>query len=273
MSKILRPRSQNFPSRKIEAQADRSVVQGSNLEDAAKGPDVLGFDQVAAKERQIASLETQIHEYEDKLEELKAKAKDALEQNRVAAQQLLDQAQQEAQVLLAQAKKTGEAAGYQAGEIAAREAWEDLLAQARRTLEFAEQERRERVRSSEAMIVALAIEIAQKIVELHLEVDGKLVSRLLSDLLLEVDKAKRIEVRVAPSDLEQTLEQRGAYERILSHQAELLIVPDGGLSKGDVVIVSEHGTVDSRISTRFAEVERVLTQCVRDWEKSGESDG
>ncbi len=270
LSKILRLLSKDLPTRMISVVVTPSIAESSATQACVNQS--VAQEEIVAKESQLQALEIEIQKKQHDLFLINEQGRELLEKTQEAAHQLLEDARKEDQVIRQKAHEAGENEGFRIGEANAKAHYAELILQAEEVLVRAEKEHKRRVRESESVIISLALQVAKKVVASHIQTDGNVAARLLTDLLIEVDKAKRVEVRVSPSELDVALERREQFNRALQHNAELIIVSDAHLAIGDVVIVTEIGSVDCRLSTRFAEVERALLKCAQEWEESDHLD-
>ena len=73
-------------------------------------------------------------------------------------------------------------------------------------------------------------------------------------------------MRLAPADAEAIQERSGGRggDSLTVGSAQVEIVPDHTLSRGDCVVEGDLGAVDARLDTRMAELRRALAESVRE---------
>ena len=233
--------------------------------------DGLEADPLEGLRRELAAQAGALDKREAELESAKAAALGLVEEAEMRARQLLESARAEAERLRREESERGRAEGMEAGRAAAAAEQAGLFEQAREVLALAERERLARVRASESLIAELAVKVARRLLGREVAADAAYVARVAQELIGEVDKARRIEVRVCAGDFAAMLAERTSLERLLPQQTECAIVPDRSLAAGDVVIATEFGTVDGRMETRLGLLRQALTAVAKEWEESGDA--
>lgn len=184
------------------------------------------------------------------------------------AQALISQAQQHAHELVsgarahaAQIEEEHRSAGYERGVADGRNAaqldMEDMLSTMRGLIEMALVERHKIVEGAQAEIVRLATVIAERIVHQRVEADDQVVIEMTRAAIARLVNRETVTVRVNPADIETMRENR---ERIMSMNDvdHLRLIEDQRVDRGGVVLETESGTIDSKISTQLREVRRLL---------------
>ncbi len=198
---------------------------------------------------------------------------------RLEADGLIASAKSEAETLLASARAEAEslandarsrvagieteahARGFESGEKAGREAadvqMEDMLETMRGLIDVARAERVKLLEGAEPELVRLATEIAERVVQSHLALEPEAVTAIARGALQRLVARENITVRVNPADIERLRAHREAF--LSSHDVESLrIVEDQRVDRGGVVIETESGTIDAKVSTQLREARRIL---------------
>lgn len=114
------------------------------------------------------------------------------------------------------------------------------------------------IREAEQTVVALALEIARKVVA-DLPITGPMIESVVRDALSQVEQATEFTVLVHPSDLEllrqlqSPLLQAGADARPIAFQAS------GEVTRGGCLVQTRFGLVDARRETKFDLLRRSLS--------------
>lgn len=104
-------------------------------------------------------------------------------------------------------------------------------------------------------ISSLAVQLAQQVLRAELQQHPGVVARVAAEAVAGVMlSARQITVQVHPADLPLVAE--GAEEALRARGARLL--PDASLARGGVLVVSDAGSVDARIETRWAQAAAAL---------------
>lgn len=145
----------------------------------------------------------------------------------------------------------GKAEGYAAGAAIAREQAQRL----RDLLEHLARPIAELDAEVESTLVALAIDVARRLVNAQIELDPTIVAGVVREALEALgDTPRDARVHLHPADLE-------SLRDVLQPPSEgpkWRFVPDASLHRGDCRIVTEGGQVDARLDTREAGVSRTL---------------
>jgi|GEM_PF-6810306 len=257
LSRIWRSVAEDLPNRQLSFTAESSWERQLPLLDAA--------DREASLQNTVIELEREISQRTAILESIRDETLRVVETAQKHAEQLLEQARLEAVRIAEEATLSGHREGYQAGVLSARQECDSQVQFAGRVVQQAEKERRERIRTAEEIIAELALSVAGRIVEHALDHDAEYVQRVVQSALSEVERAPKVELLVSSVDYGGALSRRAEFERALAPQTLLVIAPDHTLLQGDVMIVSEYGTLDNRVATRLEEAGRILRDIVREW--------
>lgn len=173
----------------------------------------------------------------------------------------LAEAEQRAEQRVREARQ----AGYREGEQAGRKAAEAELRAAIEKFAVAAHEfanlRPAVLSRAEAGLVKLAIAIARRLLHRELSVDPDALQALVHLLLQKVQVQEVVRLRVFPEH-EATL--RAALERVPG-AARIEVRPDSSLGRGGVLMETTRGSVDASVETQLAEVERGLTDRLRQY--------
>ncbi|MHB1627326.1 MAG: FliH/SctL family protein [Bacilli bacterium] len=257
MSKIWRSVTTHIPDRQLSFTAVQSWERPSPLADVGGSG--------AAVQGNILELEREISLKKAILEAVREESLRVVETAQRHAEQLLEQARQESVRLTEEAAAAGRREGFQVGVEAARQECDGQVQFANRVAKQAELDRQERIRTAEEAIAELALQVAGRIVERALDNDGDYLVRIVQSVLSEVERAPKVELLVAAVDYGNAVSRRAEFERALAPQTQLVIAPDHTLLQGDVMIVSEYGTLDGRVATRLEEAGRTLRDIVKEW--------
>ena len=103
--------------------------------------------------------------------------------------------------------------------------------------------------------------IAKRILEIELTTSPEPMVALVRSTIRRLGEARKMVVRLSPGDAEAvnaTLAARGPSAVSTVATAQIEVVADGALERGDCVVESDAGSVDGRIATRLEELRRAL---------------
>jgi flagellar assembly protein FliH len=103
--------------------------------------------------------------------------------------------------------------------------------------------------------------IARRILETELSTSPEPLVALVRSTIRRLGEARKMTVRLSPADAEAVnaiLASRGPAAVSSVATAQLEVAADASLSRGDVVVEGDVGSVDGRIATRVEELRRAL---------------
>jgi flagellar assembly protein FliH len=226
-----------------------------------RGGDDAAPDDVAnaetPNERALRELEAARAEANEVVREAQARAEAIVTRAGDEARKIVDGANGSAAEIEATASQRGFAAGEERGREAGDESVREMVQTMTQLLQSARAERAKVIESAEPELLKLATAIAERVVHAHLAVAPETVVELARNALQRLAGRETVVVRVNPRDIEILRAQR---DRLLEvHDTEgLRIVADQRVDRGGVIVETEVGTIDAKISTQLREARRVL---------------
>lgn len=139
----------------------------------------------------------------------------------------------------------------------------DLLAETQREtqriLDGAVKQKEEILQRSEEELVSLSLEIAKKVVRQEIQLNPTVVLSIARDALQKVLTRAQVHVKANPKDVEILTQFENELRAMLPNVTSFQITADESLGAGGVVIDTESGRVDARITRQFHEVEKSIT--------------
>lgn len=214
----------------------------ADVEDAVPASEVIDAARVeAAKLLDDASADAQ------------ALVRDAQER----ALALVDDAQQRVAQIEAEAKQQGFDQGAGDGRAAAQAEMDEMLETMRGLVEMARAERHKIIEGAEPEIVRLSVAIAERILNQHVALDSGAVVEMTRSAITRLVNRETVTVRVNPADIE-TMRQHREKLMAMNDIDNMRIIEDQRVDRGGVVIETDAGTIDAKISTQLREVRRLL---------------
>ena len=170
---------------------------------------------------------------------------------------LIEDANRRAAAIEAQAKAQGFEQGVSDGRAAAQAEMDEMLETMRGLVEMARVERHKIIESAEPEIVRLSVSIAERILNQHVALDPNAVLEMVKSAITRLVNREKVTVRVNPSDIETMREHRD-HLMAMNDIDNLRIIEDQRVDRGGVVIETDAGTIDSKVSTQLREVRRLL---------------
>jgi type III secretion protein L len=109
-----------------------------------------------------------------------------------------------------------------------------------------------------SQIRQLSLAIAKKIIGKELQLNPQAIVEMAKKHLQSIRQRREVYLRVSPSDLENLKAQKRELIDQLGRAKEIELRADEALSPGSMFIETEAGTIDARLETQLAVIERVL---------------
>ncbi|RKO66905.1 FliH/SctL family protein [Desulfofundulus salinus] len=206
------------------------------------------------------------------LEEARGKSEEILAAAQREAAAILEKARHEAEALAretaARAREEGLQEGWEEGyREGYRKAVEDAAAgaqalreEARQVLQQAEEIRRATLEALEGEVVALAREMAEKIVAAQLTIDPTIVLNIVREALEAARIREQVVIYVNPEQKKLMEERREEILLILPPGTVLNIIGDPAIEPGGCRIETADGRVDATLDARWQALEEVLRE-------------
>lgn len=173
------------------------------------------------------------------------------------ARALVEDAAARADAIAQDARKRAHDDGFRAGREAADREMNDMLVTMRGLLEMANAERHKLMEQAEPELVRLALGIAERVLHQQVALDRGVVVEMAKVAIARLIDRDTVTVRVNPADLERMREHRDELIA-LSDVRNLRVVEDQRVGRGGVVVDTDAGTIDARISTQLDEARKIL---------------
>jgi flagellar assembly protein FliH len=213
------------------------------------------FDEVpAAPAVDLAAIEAQA---QGLLDDAARNAEALLHDAHERARAMIEDAAVRAEAIAAEARTKAHDEGFAAGRQQADVEMHEMIATMRGLIETASSERHTLFRRAEPEIVRLALGIAERVLHQQIALDRGVVVEMAKTAIERLIERETVTVRVNPADLERLREHREELIAIADIRT-LRVVEDKRVDRGGVVVETEAGTIDARISTQLDEARKVL---------------
>ncbi len=250
---------------------------GPSIEEIER--DIERFRKEAEEEAQKI-IEDAKKEKERIIEEAKAEAFRLIQEAKEKYKAEVEKAQQEQKALLERAKievekmvkeadmRTAEIEheayqkGYQAGrELGYREGQAEvrrLIDRLGTILGYALDIRERIIRDSEKEMVEIILMIARKVIKDEIAERKEVVLNNIREALKKIKERERIDIRVNFADLEITTAHKDEIIKMMESLRKVNIYEDPRVDRGGVIIETDVGALDVRISTQLREIEEAI---------------
>lgn len=173
------------------------------------------------------------------------------------ARELVDAARETVTKLEDDARESGREEGYAAGKSAAEDELAPVVTTMRELIESVRVQRSAAIASAEPELARLAMAIAERIVHAELQTNQQVIIENVRQALTRIVSREVVTLRVNPVDLDMIRQHRD--EIVAAGDVEhLRIVEDQRVDRGGVVIETDAGTIDSKVSTQLREARRAI---------------
>lgn len=211
----------------------------------------------AGRETAPPDLDAARAEADKIIEQAQIDAESLITEGRDRALALVDEAQARAGAIEEHAKSAGSEQGRADGLAAVQAEMDEMLQTMRGLVEMARVERHKIIDGAEADIVRLAVTICERILNAHLALEPAAVLEMVRAAIGKLVSRETVTVRVNPADIGLMRDHR---EEIMSMNdiSNMRLVEDRRVDRGGVVIDTDAGTIDAKLSTQLREVRRLL---------------
>jgi flagellar assembly protein FliH len=245
----------SVPSVELNGSAESShafsaVAPGMHVEPEAyvpappPEPATVPIEEVAERARQLVS-------------DAESRATALLDDAHQRARQLIEEAADRGNELLESVRKAAHDEGFAAGNDAANREMSDMMSTMHNLVDMARMERHKLIESAEPELVRLATGIAERILHQQIALDRGVVVEMAKVAIGRLVDRESVTVRVNPADLERMRQHRDEFLNA-SDIKHLRILEDQRVDRGGVLVETDGGTIDARISTQLNEAKRVL---------------
>jgi len=173
------------------------------------------------------------------------------------ARRLVAAAQEQSESIAAAAREAGHTAGLEAGKAEIETQLAQTVASLQGVVDEARAQRQKIIESAEPELVKLAMTIAERIVHEQISIDPEVVLSNVRQALTRLVGRDVVTLRVNPADLDTIRAHREAIAGS-SDVEHLRIVEDARVDRGGVVVETDAGTIDAKVSTQIREARRTL---------------
>lgn len=200
-----------------------------------------------------------------------------LEEARRKAQQIISEAQEqatrfmeEAQTHVQEAERTSREQGYEAGKAEGLEAGKQQLAGVVEEFKILFRqcvtERARVLKAAEPELGRLAVKIAQRLVGEEIKCNPDVIVGVVKDALSHIKDREEITLRCHPDDFDAAKKHQPEFERMVEGLKKFEVTADASLDPGSLVLETNLGNVDARLTTKMAAIEAAFEEAATQME-------
>ncbi len=173
------------------------------------------------------------------------------------ALELMEAARARSAKLESDARDAGREQGYAAGKSAAEDELAPVIMTIRELIESVRAQRSAVIAAAEPELARLAMAIAERVIHDELQTNQNVIVENVRQALTRLVSREVVTLRVNPVDLDTIRHHRD--EIVAAGDVEhLRIVEDQRVDRGGVVVETDAGTIDSKVSTQLREARRAI---------------
>ncbi|HTX58297.1 MAG TPA: FliH/SctL family protein [Verrucomicrobiae bacterium] len=248
------------------AEPGEAMPSNAELDDyfAAATPDVLDLESDAPFDAPVFELPAPEIDWQELRANARAIVDDAaaageaiLQDAAKRARELVDRANARVASIESEARRHGQEEGERSGRAEIQAQLSASVSNLEALIEATRAQRDKILESAEPEILKLAMAVAERIVHEQISIDQNVVVENVKQALTRLIGREVVTLRVNPADLETIRQHRDAVSSA-GDVEHLRIVEDRRVDRGGVVVETEAGTIDAKISTQIQEAKRVL---------------
>lgn len=207
-----------------------------------------------AEKNAFERIQNSIIEKEKVIEEQKKEAQTIIENAKAEANKIISEAQKEAIIIKENARKEGFEIGRDEGFAESKKEIEIMIDRLKTIIYATIKERENILVHSEKQIINLIITMVKKIVKKLTEEEENVVINNTKEALSIIRGAMKVYIHVNPDDYEFTTKHKEELIRMIEGMPEVKFFENPAVDKGGVIIETDIGEVDARISTQLEEI-------------------
>jgi flagellar assembly protein FliH len=120
------------------------------------------------------------------------------------------------------------------------------------------------IRSYEENVVELAVQIAEKVVDEHIELKPEAVVGIAKRACTLTAEREHVRIRVNPGDVEIMKAHKEDLMAAIDGMQKIEVVMDRRIRSGGCILETASGNVDARIQSQFGQLEQALKEVTND---------
>lgn len=214
-------------------------------------------DEESSEQNKQYNLNETIAEEERRLEDLLQQQQEVQSETKNQIDQLRENWSKERLQLVEDAKKDGYEAGFTLGKKEATTHYLDMIDQANRLTDMAEEAYISRIEQSTTSLIELSIEIAAKIMNREIDENEHALQTLVEGAMNEVKDQPEIQIYLPSAHYESILSHKNELAEMMRGKANLTIYIS---SKNECYITHPLGKIDLSIDTQLAQMRENLLE-------------
>ncbi len=193
---------------------------------------------------------------------LRDRARELIQNAQMRAQQTIQAATARAEEIRAQAHKEGYDAGMKLADSKIAEMEAALSVQTRKLIEEVTAYRNELYDTLQDSVLNLAMDIAEKIINIELQRDDKVFMEIAKKAVAGLKQADSFALRVSRGEFDKYFKDGGAWLREATGCGEFEAVCDPSLEPGSLVLESDEEVINASVAVQLEKTRQYLEEQV-----------
>lgn len=232
-----------------------------------ENPLLIDAEHIESQEEETALEPHEQFNLEEMLDDAKKQADELLSSAQSEYEKVVQDAYDNAMEIMENAKNEGYSEGYKEGyDDGYKEGYsasEVLIEEANELKNSAITHYEQIIQSSEASIIQLVLEITGRILQKELKEDDEVIFNLVKSGLKRLTQTSILKIRVSESDYINLVSTKKRILPLLDKVEDIQIIQDDSMNKGDCVIETDSGNIDSGIETQLNFVKATFEELLR----------
>lgn len=204
-----------------------------------------------------------ISEARDIIKEAKELYADIIEEANAEAMKIIGNAKEEIETIKKEAYENSYREGLNKGLNEGKVKAESIIAQAKEVKKILEDRKDKVIKEAEEELIHIVLEISKKIIGQELQQNNEAIVSLIKLALERCAFKNKISIKVSSEDYIYVLENKELIESLVEGVSEIDIIEDKFLSKGDCIIDTPAGQVNSSAELQIKELEQAFLFVLR----------
>lgn len=206
------------------------------------------------------NVEAQVTEARNQLEAIKSQQKSLIEQTELEITNKREEWEETKQNLIDEAHREGYEAGFTEGKNESLLQFEKLIDHGNEVVQLAEKDYQQILDKNEDTIIDLAIQTAEKILQLKIADEPKIFSNIVIGAIKEIKEQSMITIQLSSANYEEVLQQKEELQQLLQADTKLTLQVKSELQENECVIEHPFGKVDASIKVQLNEIHSTLME-------------
>lgn len=217
--------------------------------------DLIKLNEIEAKK----IISEALKKSDDIINEANVKANEILEEANLKAEKVLEITYNKVQEINEKAKSEGYNAGFDKGYLEGRKQSEILIEEAINIKKDFLNERKKILDSIENDVIDLVIQTIEKVINDKLN-DKETIIKIINNGLKKIDNSKILKIVISEEDYEIVKAKKNSILSYSSYIEDIEIKIDPNFKRGDVVIETSKGNIDTSVTTQIEKIKNIFKE-------------